>query len=158
MCSVLSPFDTVTGMRLGWAFCARHGDAEHAVVERCRDVFPTDLGGKADLAEDGCGAPLATQVGCVLGRLAGAATTRDGEHTVVEGDLNVGGVEAGDRRLDNECSVSLLDVDGEAGIFDTVARRCRGRERLEQMIHLRMQIEQIVPRIPTNYCHPHVLL
>ena len=146
-------------MRLGCGLLrARHGDAEHAVVERCGDVFRTDLGGKADLAEDGCGAPLATQVGRVLGRLAGAAATGDGEHTILEGDLNVGGVEAGDGRLDDECRFGLLDVDGEARVFDTVARRCRGRERLEQVIHLRMQIEQIVPRIPTNYCHLHVLL
>ena len=80
------------------------------------------------------GSPPATVTGIRFGLRLLRARDGDAEHAILEGHLNVAGVEAGNRRFDDECAVGLLDVDREARVLDTVARR--GGRRLEQMIHL----------------------
>ena len=116
---------------------ARDGDAKYAVLERCGDVLRTNLGGETDLTEDGGGATLTTQIGGVLACLADAAPTGDGEHAVLEGHLDLAGLEPGHRCLDDEGAVGLLDVNRKACVLDTVSRCRSRRQRLKELIHLR---------------------
>src|SRR5581483_3307541 len=123
-------------------------------VEARLDLLGADLGRKLDGPREVADAQLAAQVLPVLGRRLLAVARDDVEHPVVERDLDVLGLEAGDRRL------HLVRVAGVDDVQRQVPRRglaaCLVRvhgvspeEITEKTVHGGVQAGQLTDRGPT---------
>src|SRR5207244_12669966 len=68
----------------------------------------------------------------------------------LERHFHVLGTEPGHRGFDQELSIGLPDIHRKISDLVSVAPRRFRRKRLEQLIHLIVQVKQFAPWTPTN--------
>src|SRR5215217_6578843 len=142
-----------------------HHDLEHAVLERGLDLLGLDLGGQGDRAPEGAVAaldPVELLLGGVMGEVALAL---DGQQAILQGDLQVVGLDPGQLDRDQVGVLALGDVQrwrpgrGRTAALGLAVQAERVGEHRAHLGHLVLRAAQVLERVPPRHGgHPVSLL
>ena len=137
------------------------GDAQHAVLVLRLDLLRVDHGGQGEGAGEGAVGALHAVVALLLHLVVELALAAQGQHVVLDADVDVLRVDARQLGLQDDVAVLLVDVHrGRPGrrAPSPLRRRPRPMPRNDSSnmpVHPVLQAHQVTERLPANDCHVH---
>src|SRR3989304_3227749 len=126
------------------------GDGEHAALVLRSRLLGVDAGGKLDRAAEGAVRELAVQVALALILLLVLSLSLDRQQILVDGDLDLVRVDAGESGLGHHRVVGLGEIDRKC-VTALVPYR-RGPDLIEHPVHGAAHGSHLAEGMPSNKC------